>query len=108
MEFTAEQIAAAISTDPRIRLVAQGADIKAQLEAQGPLRAIMEVIGTDADAAMKEFAEADLGDDRAIKTLQARVYRNHVALKTFDAIINKALQAQDAIRGEAPAEDDMP
>lgn len=104
-DFTAEQIAEVISADPRVRHVMQGVELQAQMQANGPLRAVLEAIGADADAAMTEFAEADIGDARRVMTLQARVYRNHIALKTFEAIIQRAQSAQHDIAGEQPNED---
>lgn len=97
-----EQIDFAVAHDERLRAVIAMQDMKGWLQDGAPLRPVMQRLFEDAQAAMAEFAGANLGDIRTIQDLQARVFRYQVASETFAMLIARGDAAETSIRNEAP------
>ena len=67
-------LAEQIARDTRLQAVRLGIDVDADFREGRPLAAIYSGFKRDAELALLEFAEADLGDMRKVMDLQARVY----------------------------------
>ena len=99
--ITPADIDAAIAHDKRVLAAAQGIEVEISMRDGGPLNLVLAALEDDASKAMKEFAEADLGDIRALQELQARVYRFHVAYATLQLIRARGVNAEMQVHGEA-------
>lgn len=100
MAFTDEQIEAAVNFDARLRAIATGVEVGISMADGGPLNAVLGVLGRDADAALREFAFADLSDMRLLQDLQARVYRFRVTFETLKDIVSRGESVERDIRSE--------
>lgn len=98
-------VAAEIARAARFQAVQLGIDLDADLRENRPLKAIYDGFQADANAAIREFAVADIGDAKIVMSLQARVYRAFRAAQTIHAIRQAAkvaeaeLHAEDRVEG---------
>lgn len=97
---TPEQIEEAKARDARFHAVALSAEVQAELRDSVALKAVMVACREDAQAAMREFANVNVGDTLAVMALQARVYRLFALEQTFEFIEQDGNNAAAAILGE--------
>lgn len=93
-----------IANDARLQAVRLGIDFEAELRESRPLAVIYAAYKRDAELALLEFAEADLGDHRVIMDLQARVYRSVKAIRTIEAVRQSAAAAETDLLAEQMSE----
>ena len=97
---------AAIAHDLRVLAAAQGIEVEISMRDGGPLNLVLAALEDDANRAMKEFAEANLGDTKLLQDLQARVYRFHVAYATLQLIRMRGQTAEEQVYSEAQMQED--
>lgn len=105
-DVTQADVDAAIAHDKRVLAAAQGIEVEISMRDGGPLNLVLARLEDDANKAMKEFAEADLGDMRALQELQARVYRFHVAYATLQLIQMRGRAAETQVMDEAQRDEE--
>ena len=95
-----EQLEAVQARDRRFAAIHLGIEVEELLRQGRPLHLLMEKLRTDADAAMKDFAEVNPADISAVIGLQARVFRFQYLFDTLNAILTRGQLAEEAVRGE--------
>lgn len=99
------QLAEQIARDARLQAVRLGIDVDADLRDGRALAAVYAGFKRDAELALIEFADADIGDHRAIMNLQARVFRSVKTIRILDAIRHQAAIAEGDLMDEQGSEE---